>query len=248
MNERRLEPGTTPARLADARWPDVDRAVRRVLVLPVGSLEQHGPHLPLDTDAFLAQAIAERVHAARPGAGLAPTVAIGASGEHAHFPGTLSIGTPTLRDLVVELVRHADLHWPAVLVVNGHGGNLAALAAAAAICAYEGRRLSVVHLGGPGMDAHAGHAETSMMLHLDAARVRMDLAVVGITDPIEVLRPILEHGGVRAVSPSGVLGDPTAATADHGAALIASLVAKALAAYDYCDDRPEYRTFGAAPE
>src|SRR5215468_10610988 len=114
------------------RWPEVDGEPRKLLVVPVGSLEQHGPHLPLDTDTRIAVAAAERACAGRPAIGLAPAIAIGASGEHAAFPGTLSIGTEALALLLVELGRHASLHWPAMLLVNGHGGNGPAIAGAIA--------------------------------------------------------------------------------------------------------------------
>src|SRR6185437_14828199 len=112
--------------LAAARWPDVEAGPRRLLVVPVGSLEQHGAHLPLDTDTRIATAVAQRACAGRAGVGLAPPVAIGASGEHADFPGTLSIGHVALSTLLVELGRHASLHWPSMLLVNGHGGNAGA--------------------------------------------------------------------------------------------------------------------------
>ena len=221
-------------RLVDARWPDVEAAGRQVLIVPMGALEQHGPHLPLDCDAFIAAAVAERVHNRRPEAGLAPVLPIGASGEHAGFPGTLSIGTQALRLVVVELVRHAAAHWAAVLVLNGHGGNRDALREAADLCRYEGRRLKIVHLGTAGMDAHAGRAETSMMLHLAPERVRVDLAEPGVTDPVAALLPTLVRRGVRAVSPNGVLGDPSGASAAEGARLVEGLVTAAVAAYDHC--------------
>src|ERR1700727_1298134 len=112
--------------LSRAHWPEVEAGPRRLLVVPVGSLEQHGAHLPLDTDTRIAAAIALRACAGRSGVGLAPPIAIGASGEHADFPGTLSIGSVALSTLLVELGRHASLHWPAMLLVNGHGGNAAA--------------------------------------------------------------------------------------------------------------------------
>src|SRR5438045_1711401 len=88
--------------LAAARWPDVEAAPRRVLVVPVGSLEQHGPHLPLDTDTRIAAAVAARACAllAGDGIGLAPAIPVGASGEHADFPGTLSIGHVALSALL----------------------------------------------------------------------------------------------------------------------------------------------------
>jgi mycofactocin precursor peptide peptidase len=74
-------------------WPEVDEGLRRVLVVPVGSLEQHGPHLPLDTDTRIAVAVAQRACVGRGDVALAPAIGIGASGEHAGFPGTLSIGS-----------------------------------------------------------------------------------------------------------------------------------------------------------
>src|SRR5207244_3523615 len=71
----------------------------------------------------------------------------GASGEHAEFPGTLSIGTQALTLLLVELGRHASLHWPAMLLVNGHGGNIPAITSAIATLRDEGRQCHVWHAG-----------------------------------------------------------------------------------------------------
>jgi mycofactocin system creatininase family protein len=221
-------------RLADATWPEVDAADRELLVVPAGALEQHGPHLPLDTDAVIAAEVAARVAGRRPAAGLAPVLPVGASGEHAGFPGTLSIGTRAMCDVVVQLVRHADADWAGVLVVNGHGGNITALRYAVEQCRDEGRRLDVVHLGTPEMDAHAGRAETSMMLYLAPDRVRLDLAAAGETRPVVELMPRLVAEGVRAVSPSGVLGDPAGASAYEGEVFLARLTELALAAYDRC--------------
>jgi creatinine amidohydrolase len=134
-------------KLSTAHWPDVEAAARRLLVVPVGSLEQHGAHLPLDTDTRIAAAVAERACAGRAGVGLAPAIAIGASGEHAGFPGTLSIGHVSLSTLLVELGRHASLHWPAMLLVNGHGGNVAAISDALGKLRAEGRDCHVWHAG-----------------------------------------------------------------------------------------------------
>jgi creatinine amidohydrolase/Fe(II)-dependent formamide hydrolase-like protein len=75
-------------------------------------------------------AVARRACAGRAGVALAPAFCVGASGEHADFPGTLSIGTEALTTCLIELGRHASLHWPALLLVNGHGGNTSAVEAA----------------------------------------------------------------------------------------------------------------------
>jgi mycofactocin precursor peptide peptidase len=218
--------------LPDAYWPDVDAAPRGVLLLPVGALEQHGPHLPLDTDTALALRVAAQVHQRRPGTGLAPAVAYGSSGEHSAFPGTLSIGTEVLALVVTELVRDASRWWQGVLVVNGHGGNLDALQRAQQVCAGEGRRIAVCHLALPGMDAHAGRSETALMTHLDPGRVRAEAAVAGRTEPIAELMDALRQHGVRDISSNGVLGDPGLADAAHGADLFERLVAKTLRAHD----------------
>ena len=215
-------PGFT---LSTARWPDVEAGPRRLLVVPLGSLEQHGPHLPMDTDTRIACAVAARACAGRAGVGLAPPVAIGASGEHADFPGTLSIGTAALSLVLVELGRHASLHWPAMLLINGHGGNGPAITDAVSRLRSEGRECHVWHAGLPGDDAHAGRTETSLMLALAPSEVLLGQAAVGDTRPIAELLPELRAHGVRKVSPNGVLGDPAGASTAEGTRLLDLLVA-----------------------
>lgn len=210
--------------LAGARWGDVAAGERRLLVVPVGSLEQHGPHLPMDTDLRIATAVAARACAGRDGVGLAPGVPIGASGEHADFPGTLSVGTEALRAYLVELGRHASLHWPALLLVNAHGGNGPAVTAAVERLRDEQRAAHAWHAAVPDGDAHAGRTETSLMLALDPAVVRIADAEPGDPTPAGELMPLLRARGVRAVSPNGVLGDPAGANAAEGRRLLARLV------------------------
>ena len=211
--------------LADMHWPDVGQTARRVLVVPVGSLEQHGPHLPLDTDTRIAAEVARRACEGRPAVAIAPAFAIGASGEHAAFPGTLSIGLRALTSCLIELGRHASRDWPAMLLVNGHGGNAAAIEEAVATLRREGRNCGAWHAGLPGADAHAGRFETSVMLALAPGTVRMDVAAPGDTRPIAELMPVLTADGVHAVSRSGVLGDPSGASAGEGERLLARLTA-----------------------
>jgi creatinine amidohydrolase len=111
-----------------------------------------------------------------------------------------------------------------VLVVNGHGGNLDALRTAGALLRHEGREVAWFPCAVMGGDAHAGRTETSLMLHVEPDAVQAGRSVPGVTTPIAELLPRLREEGVRAVSPTGVLGDPTGATADEGAALLAGLV------------------------
>lgn len=211
-------------RLDTATWTDlVDTAARSTLVLPLGSTEQHGPHLPLSTDTLVAVAVAEALADRRDDVVLAPAVPYGASGEHAGFPGTLSIGQDALQLLVLELVRSADA-FGAVVIVSGHGGNADPVARAVARLTDEGRRVRAWSPRGA-VDLHAGRTETSLLLALAPAVVRLAEAEAGDPRPLRDLLPLLREGGVASVSPNGVLGDPAGATADEGRALVEVLVA-----------------------
>ncbi|MGZ4623181.1 MAG: mycofactocin biosynthesis peptidyl-dipeptidase MftE [Blastococcus sp.] len=213
--------------LAGSVWPEISGA--SLVVVPLGSVEQHGPHLPLGTDTAIACAVAE---AASPGlsALLAPALAYGASGEHEGFPGTISLGTEALTGLLVEYGRSACRWAGRVLIVNGHGGNLDALRAAGTLLRSEGRDVAWYPCGVPGGDAHAGRTETSLMLHVEPEWVLGDRAEAGATEPIAALLPRLRAEGVRGVSPNGVLGDPSGAGAQEGADLLAGLTNRLVAA------------------
>jgi creatinine amidohydrolase len=213
-------------------WTEVDHAARRLVLVPLGSLEQHGPHLPLDTDTRIAVAVARAVTAARHDAAAAPALAFGASGEHDAFPGTLSIGTPVLTDLLVELGRDVSRDWDAMLLVNGHGGNYDAVSSALARLHAEGRRCAVFQASPASGDAHAGRTETSIMLHLDPAVVRLERAEAGDRRHVGELLERLRREGVRSVSPNGVLGDPRGASAAEGRRLFEELVAACTGAVD----------------
>jgi mycofactocin precursor peptide peptidase len=209
--------------LAGSTWPDVPEAP--LLVVPLGSVEQHGSHLPLTTDTAIASAVAHAAVPALDGALLAPALAYGASGEHEGFPGTISIGTAALTGLLVEFGRSACRWAGRLVVVNGHGGNLDALRAAVPLLRSEGRDVAWFPCAVPG-DAHAGRTETSLMLHVEPTVPLGRRAVAGVTTPVAELLPRLRAEGVRAVSPSGVLGDPAGASAAEGAELLDGLVAR----------------------
>ncbi|MFK4189479.1 mycofactocin biosynthesis peptidyl-dipeptidase MftE [Streptomyces sparsogenes] len=216
------EVATAATRLADLAWPALtDR--RPLVLLPLGSCEQHGPHLPLDTDTAVASAVSGRAaHRLRGEVDVlvAPYQPYGASGEHEGFPGTVSAGHDALRLLVTEIGR-SMLRWAGrLLVVNGHGGNLVSLAEAVTGLRGENRDVAWWPCLPPGSDAHAGRTETSLMLRLRSSAVRAERAVAGPTEPVHLLMDRLVAESVHGVSPSGVLGDPTGARASEGERLL----------------------------
>ena len=216
--------------LAELTWPDVPAG--SLLVVPVGSCEQHGPHLPMDTDLRIAVALSDALGDARTDVVVAPVLAVTASGEHESFPGTLSIGIEATTQVVIELVRSAlppeesDRPSPfrAVVLVNGHGGNVEALGEAQGLLRGEGRHVTVWHPRIADGDSHAGATETSIMLHLDPDAVRVDRIEAGATARWRHIGPTVMEHGLAAVTPNGVLGDPTNATAEQGAELMIQLV------------------------
>lgn len=222
------EPLTALARMT---WPQAASARERLLVVPVGATEQHGPHLPLTTDTEIAAELARRLAAAEPRVVIAPPVAYGSSGEHQAFAGTLSIGAEAVELLLVELGRSATETWDRVLFLSTHGGNTVPVRAATRRLRDEGRDVRGWSPRWSG-DAHAGHSETSLMLTIDPDRVDAErlAQAVGPREPVEALMDTLRSDGVAAVSPSGVLGDATTAGGGHGAELL-DAATSALAAF-----------------
>jgi creatinine amidohydrolase len=208
-------------KLADATWPEVEATKRsRVLVIPLGSTEQHGPHLPFDTDGRIATELVERLCRLRHDLVQAPLVPYGASGEHADFGGTLLVGHDVLARFLIELVRSARQAFKGVVLISAHGGNAEALAMVERQCTADGDDVLVLTASTPGGDAHAGRTETSMMLAIDKEAVRLHLAEAGATQSLEGLLPRLRAEGVRPVSSNGVLGDPSGAGAEVGERLL----------------------------
>jgi creatinine amidohydrolase len=226
---------------ATATSPDVKRALAGGLValLPVGALEQHGPHLPLVTDTVLAEGVARRI-AERSGGFLLPPITFGEAWSAEGWAGTISIGAETLVAAMTDIGRGlARGNFAGLVTVNGHFGNRAPIARATERLAGV---LPVLNLDYPGLEEaaaefcsslpagpgfyHADEVETSMMLALAPASVRMDLAVAEYpTFPADFgTRPIQ----LSTFNSSGVFGDPRGATAATGEKIIARIVGNAV--------------------
>jgi len=241
------------AALATATWEEIATALgagRRTAVVPLGATEQHGPHLPAATDTWIAAALAERFCARVPEALALPPLPFGCSAEHAAFPGTLTLRWETLSAVLADLVASlARQGFERVLIFSAHGGNDALLRAAAPALHAAGRPARIVVCAGldalarrwqaasaaHGIDAaasgqHAGEFETSIMLGLRPQAVRRRRLRRGARDaggdPQSVFYPDL-----RAVAPSGVVGDPRRAAAPRAAAYLDVWVDALVAAY-----------------
>jgi creatinine amidohydrolase len=196
------------------------------VLLPLGATEQHGPHLPLNTDTLIAAAVAERAARRLPGTAVAPALSVGASSEHRDFPGTISLPHEVLASLIEEQCRglqRRGFRW--IAVFSAHGGNGQALTIAAErlgedVLFVPDFSLAQV-LAAEGIDpgragAHAGLAETSALLAIDATRAQMQRAEPGYVGRLEGVWDVLTSAGLRPVTPNGVLGDPTGASPELG--------------------------------
>jgi creatinine amidohydrolase len=242
-------------RYDELTWPEMREAIARqpVVLLPFGAVEDHGPHLPLNTDNVIVETICLEAARRAPGAMLVmPLVPYGLDEHHMDFPGTVSVDMRTLLDCIAAVAgspaRHGFTH---ILVVNGHGSNapVADLAArrvvletgivcgamspnAAVDPALAEPTLSQMRRSSSGGIAHAGEYETAMMLHLRPDLVQMEKAVREMGQlrfdyfNWDVPEPsILSwQDWWSRMSESGVCGDPTVATAEFGRALFETTV------------------------
>lgn len=223
-------------------WPAIQASAEQgdVVLLPVGVIEQHGLHLPVDTDAYLAAQIVREAARRESTIMAGPSIEFGYTPSNRNFPGSISLGVTTWMDLVSEVVQSiAAGGFRRIAIVNGHGGQVALSRLTSAFLGDQHglrvialdwfglveddmRRLfSDEKLGGSRV-GHAGAVETSLNLYL-----RPDLSDQGeLVSYTEGSAPgfVKSAGGFlqtprEDVSPTGVLGDPTLASADKGAEL-----------------------------
>jgi len=221
--------------LTTATSTDEASRAATIAVLPVGSFEQHGDHLPLITDTIVASLIAQGV-AETYNLRLLPPITISCSHEHEGFAGTVSISASTLisviDDIRVSLARGGVDH---LVIINGHGGNHV-LANVAQQANVSGPRVLLFPVGddwvaartGAGLesthggDMHGGEIETSILLHAFPDLVRDSYRTA---DHQADDRPDLLVTGMRGYTESGVIGSPSLATAEKGRAVLAHLIA-----------------------
>ncbi|HDI00926.1 MAG TPA: creatininase family protein [Candidatus Bathyarchaeota archaeon] len=235
--------------MAEMTWEEVADFLREhdVVVVPVGSCEQHGPHLPLDTDTYDALWISLRAAEEAGCALVAPPITYGVSYHHMAYPGTVSISPETLMRIAIEVAESLIKHgFRKIVFENGHGGNAPALnAAAQAIRARHPDVLVVVDNVGlvPDLieelvetpyDAHSGEFETSTSLANRPELVRMDRIRKPAFRPpsVKYMRVGLKAKGPRVfwpirtdeLSDTGAIGDPTRASEEKGRKLLEAMV------------------------
>jgi len=238
--------------IGDLTFQEVPKRLRAssILCLPLGSMEQHGPHLPLNTDTVLAEAFTAAI-VARWGdthdLWQLPALPVGLSREHQWAPGTLSLTVATMTALMRDLAREISRALPAknLIVVNGHGGNRGILEALGReLRADFGLNFCALHLGaliGPVTGAavpeiHGGCDETSAMLALKPELVRRER--------IADLKSPPDGGAIRAmildpaaswpwssddprIADTGIIGDAAKASVEHGRAIVERVVTAA---------------------
>lgn len=224
--------------LAELTWPEAEERFKQVdiALLPIGAVEQHGPHLPLDTDAFDADYLARRVAEAcsTPKPLVLPPILYGVSYHHQDFSGTLSVSPETQARLVYEIgLSAARCGVKKLVMINGHGGNAPALHLAAQMINRDAHIFTCVDTGessdtdvhelvGAPNDVHAGEIETSTTLAIRPALVKMNLAprmvpkFSGHYLDFTSKRSVGWYAYTKKISKTGVIGDATKASAEKG--------------------------------
>lgn len=213
------------------------------VIVPLGALEQHGPHLPLSTDQIIAEALASEAAARAGECAVAPCLPVGVSPHHLGFAGTASVAAETMAEVQADVVASLLSHgFGCAYVVTGHAGNAGSMAEAERRLAesFAGRVVSfadwpaqrkAVHAAAEAMGldpervgTHAGHFETSIMCLLRPDLVDSAAAEPGWIGPAAAAGETLRSRGMAALSPIGVIGDPAGASAEAGRAYLDALV------------------------
>jgi creatinine amidohydrolase/Fe(II)-dependent formamide hydrolase-like protein len=242
------------APLASLTWPELEQAIAggaRLALLPLGATEQHGAHLPLATDHWIADALAERVCARLAGSVRLAALALGASSEHLSFPGTLSLREDTFAAVVTDLARSLARHgFAEIFCFSAHGGNLALLRERASDFAeaarparwiactdharLEARLFALAEKHGVSAAAaghHAGELEASIVAGLRPGALRRGALAAGLLETPADVSSIF-YPDLRAHAPSGTVGDPRAASPDRAALYLDAWADELVTAYE----------------
>ncbi|WP_049921473.1 creatininase family protein [Halopiger djelfimassiliensis] len=231
--------------LEELAWPEVESALEdgmRTAIVAVGSIEQHGPHLPLNMDTLDGDELARRIASELGDALAAPTIRPGCSGHHMEFPGTLTVPPETLMDTIRAYCRSLDEHgFEHVVLVPTHGGNFGPVKTVtpdigreidATVIALadldEHMRLLNEGLDEAGIEydqdvIHAGAAETAIVLAVNEGLVRTNALESGHEGDVSAARLLSE--GFESITENGVLGDPREATAEAGERILERVTA-----------------------
>jgi len=228
-------------------WTELEEAIRTgqvsKAILPIGSFEQHGPHLPLSTDTIIAEHLASEVSKSCNATFLLPSIHLGCSSEHLGFAGTISLRPKTMRNLIIDISRSLiQSGLKRLFIINGHGGNKGTIDATLVevkqiipemriysftILDIAKQKFEEIRKSKRGLVGHADEIETSMMLAIAPRLVNMAGAVrekPSIPEPLSFepsgIATISFAWNARDITHSGVIGDPTLATAETGRVLL----------------------------
>lgn len=236
-----------PKSLATETWVNISESIKagrlKKIILPIGSLEQHGPHLPILTDAMIANYVANAVCKECASTILMPTLYVSCSGEHSGFPGTISMRVETMIGLLLDIsnsLMKSDIN--SLVIINGYGGNRSVIDSAIinikdAIPEFQiysftildivKQKFNEIRKSRRGHVGHADEIETSMMLAIAPELVNISQAVseepslpsVLSFEPEDLAR-VSFGWRARTISKSGVIGDPLSATKESGMLLL----------------------------
>lgn len=234
-------------RLEDLSWTEVHQAIRSgidTVVLMLGSIEQHGPHLPLSTDSLIAQKLGLEIVCRLGNALLAPIIKTGVSFYHMDFPGTITIRKETLVSIIIDfsssLIKHGFTN---IVMIPTHDGNADSIEEAVKLLQKDFPEIKFIRFSNStgylniisekaskyGISAeiigpHAGEGETSMVLAIRPDLVDLSKAEQGYMGNIEEARKIVLEKGTKALTSNGIFGDAKIAETERGKDYIESIV------------------------
>jgi creatinine amidohydrolase len=243
-----------PIKLEECSWKQVEAAFQDgfdTVIIPSGSVEQHGPHLPIITDAAIGEVLAERIASGLGHAFAAPVIRPGLSAHHMFFPGSFTLSPETficvLEDYCLSLAHHG---FKNLVLISSHGGNFSTIQQSAGriqetlkekglpavVIPYVDMEeyvtwqqdILIQEYGGRKEEAsgHADVVETAMMLVIRPDLVNMAKAESGWMGDLFTVEDQLFRDGLHSLTSNGVLGDPRRATAEMGKRLLDVLVLK----------------------